>query len=182
MVQLTRRNTRRYGGYIVHFGIVVMFVGLAGSAFNRNVEKELGFGQSMDLGPYHLVCQSFTQETSANYDTEFSLIDVYRGGKKQFQLAPEKRFYQSSQQTQTMVANHSTPLWDLYLVYEGKNPETWSADYQGLPESADHVDMDRRWHCGVRNRSCTGTEYDGCAGLTEESRSAWLLQCQRKQR
>jgi len=127
MIQLTRRNTRRYGGYIVHFGIVVMFVGLAGSAFNRNVEKELGFGQSMDLGPYHLVCQSFTQETSANYDTEFSLIDVYRGGKKQFQLAPEKRFYQSSQQTQTMVANHTTPLWDLYLVYEGKNPET------GLP-------------------------------------------------
>ncbi len=127
MVQLTRRNTRRYGGYLVHFGIVVMFVGLAGSAFNRSVEKELGFGQSMDLGPYHLVCQSFTQETNANYDTEYSLMDVYRNGKKQFQLAPEKRFYQASQQTQTMVANHSTPLWDLYLVYEGKNPET------GLP-------------------------------------------------
>lgn len=127
MLQLTRRNTRRYGGYIVHFGIVVMFVGLAGSAFNRSVEKELGFGQSMDLGPYHLVCQSFTQESNANYDTEFSLIDVYRGGQKQFQLAPEKRFYAASQQTQTMVANHSTPLWDLYMVYEGKNEDS------GLP-------------------------------------------------
>ncbi len=108
MVQLTRRNTRRYGGYIVHFGIVVMFVGIAGSAFNRNVEKELGFGQSMDIGPYQLVCQSFTQDTNPNYDTEFSLLDVYRGGKKSYQLAPEKRFYQASQQTQTMVANHST--------------------------------------------------------------------------
>ncbi len=33
MVQLTRRNTRRYGGYIVHFGVVVIFIGIAGSAF-----------------------------------------------------------------------------------------------------------------------------------------------------
>ena len=33
-VLLTRRNTRRYGGYLIHFGVVVMFLGLAGSAFN----------------------------------------------------------------------------------------------------------------------------------------------------
>jgi cytochrome c-type biogenesis protein CcmF len=127
MVQLTRRNTRRYGGYIVHFGIVVMFIGFAGSAFNRSVEKELGFGQSMDIGPYHLVCQSFTQDSNLNYDTEYSLIDVYRNGKKTMQLAPERRFYQASQTTQTMVANHTTPAWDLYVVYEGKNPDS------GLP-------------------------------------------------
>ena len=39
-------NTRRYGAYIVHFGIVLMFVGFAGSAFNRSIEKELDGGQS----------------------------------------------------------------------------------------------------------------------------------------
>ena len=38
---LVRRNTRRYGGYIVHIGVVVVVVGLAGSAFNRNVESEM---------------------------------------------------------------------------------------------------------------------------------------------
>ena len=43
------------------------------------------------------------------------------------QLAPERRFYQASQTAQTMVANHSTLAWDLYVVYEGKNPDT------GLP-------------------------------------------------
>ena len=42
MVQLTRRNTRRYGGYIVHFGVVVIFIGIAGSAFNQSKEEELG--------------------------------------------------------------------------------------------------------------------------------------------
>jgi cytochrome c-type biogenesis protein CcmF len=127
IVQLTRRNTRRYGGYIIHFGIVVIFIGLAGSAFNRNVEKEMGFGQTMEIGPYKLICQSFTQESNDNYDTEYSLLDVYRNGKKVTQMAPEKRFYAASQQTQTMVANHSTPVWDLYVVYEGKNPDS------GLP-------------------------------------------------
>jgi len=39
-------------------------------------------------------------------------------------MAPEKRFYTASQQPQTMVANHSTLRWDLYLVYEGDDPTT----------------------------------------------------------
>ena len=41
MVTLTRRNTRRYGGYIVHFGFVVLVIGLAGSAFNKEKEQEI---------------------------------------------------------------------------------------------------------------------------------------------
>jgi cytochrome c-type biogenesis protein CcmF len=127
MVQLTRRNSRRYGGYIVHLGIVVMFIGFAGQAFNQNVEKELGVGDSINIGPYKLVSQSFTQDSNPNYDTEYSLLDVYRNGKRVTQLAPEKRFYQASQTPQTMVANHSTLAWDLYVVYEGKNPDN------GLP-------------------------------------------------
>jgi cytochrome c-type biogenesis protein CcmF len=124
MLQLTRRNTRRYGGYIVHFGIVVLFIGLAGSAFDQSVEKELNIGDSIDLGSYHIVSLSNTQDSNANYDTEYSLLDVYRHGKKVTQMAPEKRFYQASQTAQTMVANHSTLAWDLYIVYEGRNPDT----------------------------------------------------------
>ena len=44
--------------------------------------------------------------------------DSYRGGKKQFQMSPEKRIYLVSGQPQTMVAIHSVPAWDLYVVYE----------------------------------------------------------------
>ena len=123
-ILLIRRNTRRYGGYIVHFGIVVMFIGIAGGAFNQSREQEMGFGDEMRMGPYRLVCQSFTQDSNPNYDTEYALLDVYRNGKKITQLAPEKRFYQASQQTSTIVANHSTLQTDLYVIYEGKNPDT----------------------------------------------------------
>jgi cytochrome c-type biogenesis protein CcmF len=78
----------------------------------------------MSVGPYTLECVGFTQDSNANYNSDYALLDVYRDGKKQFQMAPEKRVYLASQQPQTMVAVHSVPSWDLYVVYEGANPDT----------------------------------------------------------
>jgi cytochrome c-type biogenesis protein CcmF len=124
MVLLMRRNTRRYGGYVIHFGIVVMFIGIAGGAFNQSHEQEMSFGDTLSLGPYKLVCQSISQDSNANYDTDFALFDVYRGDKKVAELAPEKRFYLASQTPSTVVALHSTLAADLYVIFEGKNPET----------------------------------------------------------
>ena len=121
---LVRRNTRRYGGYIVHFGIVVMFIGIAGGAFNQSHEQEMGSGDSMKVGPYKVVCQTYTQDSNKNYDTEYALLDVFKGSKKITQLAPERRFYQASQTSSTMVALHSTLESDLYVIYEGRNPDT----------------------------------------------------------
>ncbi len=121
---LVRRNTRRYGGYLVHFGVVLIFIGIAGAAFNRVNEQELGFHDSMAIGPYTLVNESYTQDDNRNYRSEYALLDVYRGNKKIAQLAPEQRFYYASQQTATMVANHSTLARDLYVIYAGKNPDT----------------------------------------------------------
>ncbi|HMG86014.1 MAG TPA: cytochrome c-type biogenesis CcmF C-terminal domain-containing protein [Terracidiphilus sp.] len=124
MYLLCRRNTRRYGGYLVHIGVVIVVIGLAGSAFNRNTEKELALHDTMSVGPYTLECVGFTQDSNANYNSDYALLDVYRNGKKQFQMAPEKRVYLVSQQPQTMVAIHSVPSWDLYVVFEGTNPDT----------------------------------------------------------
>ncbi len=120
---LMRRNTRRYGGYLVHFGIVVMFIGIAGGAFNQSHEQEMGFGDSIKMGPYKLVCQSYTQDSNANYDTDFAILNVYRGGRQVTVLAPEKRFYHASQTSSTVVALHSTALADLYVIFEGRNPD-----------------------------------------------------------
>ena len=124
MYLLTRRNTRRYGGYIIHIGVVIVVVGLAGAAFNRSQESELGLNSTMAIGPYTLQCVGFTQDSNLNYDSEYALLDVYQNGKKQFQMTPEKRVYLASQQPQTMVAIHSVLSWDLYVVYEGTNPDT----------------------------------------------------------
>src|ERR1700751_1119324 len=50
MVHLTHRNPRRYGGYIVHFGVVVVIIGLAGAAFNQDKEQEMSYGDKMQIG------------------------------------------------------------------------------------------------------------------------------------
>ena len=121
---LTRRNTRRYGGYIIHIGVVVVVIGLAGAAFNRSQEAELGLHDRLAIGPYTLECVGFTQDSNLNYNSEYAVLDVYRDGKRQFEMTPEKRLYLASGQPQTMVAIHSLPTWDLYVVYEGTNPDT----------------------------------------------------------
>jgi len=124
MVHLAHRNTRRYGGYIVHFGVIVIMIGFAGSAFNQETEREMGYGDKMNIGTYTLACQSYTQEDKPNYGSEWAIIDVFKGGKQIDTLYPEQRFYKASQQTSTMVANRSTMKEDLYLVYEGRNLDT----------------------------------------------------------
>ncbi len=126
-ILLTRRNTRRYGGYLIHFGIVVMFIGLAGSAFNQSRETEMGFGDSISIGSWKLLCQSFSQDSNANYDTDYALLDLYHGGKFVTRLSPERRVYfpdTDHAQASTVVAIHSTLARDFYVVFEGRNAQT----------------------------------------------------------
>jgi len=122
--QLARRNTRRYGGYVVHFGVIVIMIGFAGSVFNKDTEKEMGFGDRMGIGPYTLMCESYTQDDNPNYSSEWAVIDVFKGGKKIDTMYPERRFYKASQQASTIPQVRSTVGGDLYLVYEGLNQDT----------------------------------------------------------
>ena len=124
VVQLTRRNMRRYGGYLVHFGVVLIVIGLCGAAFNQEKEQEMGFGDKLAIGAYTLVCRSYTQEDNPNYGSESAILDVYKNGAQIGTMFPERRFYKASEQTSTMVANRSTPKEDLYIIYAGQNPDT----------------------------------------------------------
>ena len=59
MGELTMRNTRRYGGYVIHFGMVLVFIGIAGTPSIRDVQKEMAVGDSLRIGPYTILCQNF---------------------------------------------------------------------------------------------------------------------------
>jgi cytochrome c-type biogenesis protein CcmF len=122
--QLTLRNTRRYGGYVVHFGMVLIFIGIAGIPFNRDLQMEMKPGTRMALGPYTLLCQNFEVRNTKNYEAERATIEVLRNGRSEMMLYPERRFYPASEVTGTMVAINTTPLRDLYVVYAGRSPES----------------------------------------------------------
>jgi cytochrome c-type biogenesis protein CcmF len=127
IVQLGHRNTRRYGGYIVHFGVVLAMIGFAGSAFNQEKEadKGLNYGDQMTIGNYTLTCRSYTDEEFPNYASEWAMLDVYKNGKQIDTLYPERRFYKASQQASTLPFIRTTFTEDLYVVFEGQNEKGW---------------------------------------------------------
>lgn len=122
--ELAWRNTRRYGGYIVHMGMVLIFIGLAGAAFNRDVQKDMQPGSTMQIGPYTLLLQSSDSKPEKNYNSERMIVEVIKNNKPMMLLYPERRFFTTNEQSGTMVAIYSTLLEDLYVVYAGQSPET----------------------------------------------------------
>jgi cytochrome c-type biogenesis protein CcmF len=122
--QLTMRNTRRYGGYVVHFGMVLVFIGISGQAFNKDKQMDMSAGSHMQIGPYDLGLQNYDSTAEANYSAERATIDVSRDGRSVMMLYPTRRFYPSNQESGTMVAISSTLSEDLYVVYAGTNPDT----------------------------------------------------------
>ena len=123
-VDLTLRNTRRYGGYVVHFGMVMIFIGLAGQAFNKEVEKEMPVGSTVKIRNYELLLQSMDQKQEKNYVADRMILEVLRDNKPVMMLYPERRNFPTNQESGTMVAIYSTLREDLYVVYAGINPAT----------------------------------------------------------
>ena len=121
IVQLTHRNTRRYGGYVVHFGVVLVMIGFSGAALNQEKEAEMGYGDHLQIGNYDLVCRSYTQDDNPNQASEWALMDVYENGKLQRTMTPQRIFYKASRQASTKPDIDQGFKEDLYLVYEGQN-------------------------------------------------------------
>jgi len=132
MVQLTHRNTRRYGGYVVHFGVVLVMIGFSGAALNQEKEMEMGYGDKMTIGNYELICRSYTEDENANEFSQWAIIDVNQNGKKITSMTPQRLLYKASQQPSTKPDIYTTFKEDLYLVYEGQTDK-------GLPVIKAHV-------------------------------------------
>ncbi len=140
-VDLTMRNTRRYGGYIVHMGMVLIFIGIAGTAFNRDVQKEMQIGSTMTIGPYALLLQNFDTKQEKNYTAERMIIEVSRNNKPIMMLYPERRVFPANEASGTMVAIYSTLKQDLYVVYAGQSPETQMPGGACLSKSAGEMHL-----------------------------------------
>jgi cytochrome c-type biogenesis protein CcmF len=116
---LTFRNTRRYGGYIVHMGMVFLFVGFAGAGFNREEQKEMVPGEQIMIGSYTLTLEQVKNADNPNHSSAIGLMTVYQNGKLIDTLLPERRFYRASEQPTSEVALRSTLKEDLYVVLAG---------------------------------------------------------------
>lgn len=123
LVNLTLRNTRRYGGYVVHFGIVVMFIGFAGQAFDVDIQEEVAVGDVIEFRQYHLRVENLQTERNPNYESVKAIIGLYENKKKVAVMYPERRFYLASEQPSTEPSIRSTLREDLYVVYAGTSTD-----------------------------------------------------------
>jgi cytochrome c-type biogenesis protein CcmF len=130
VVSLVEKNKRRYGGYIVHFGMVMIFVGVLGSSvFQKEAHGPLLPGESLALGPYSLKLRGVEDKPVANAQHTRAILDVTRGDKYLGPAYPAKAMYFKSQQPMTEIALRQTPAEDLYLILGGVN-EDGSASIQ----------------------------------------------------
>lgn len=127
--QLLTRNQRRYGGYVVHFGIVLIFVGIAGTAFTTHLEATVQAGKTFMISHYQVQFDrmSFGHDASKQWMT--GELSIFQEGKLIKKLQPEKRLYKTHEQPTTEVALLSTWRDDLYLVLAGYDEEKQEATF-----------------------------------------------------
>jgi cytochrome c-type biogenesis protein CcmF len=130
MFELTHRNTRRYGGYLVHMGIVLMFIGFTGHAFNQNEVKELNVGGTMRVGNYDLKMVNLDQGENENYASHTATMQVTKNGELIGFLKPERRFYKASRESTSEVGLRQRPNEDLYLNFAGMSDDNQRAVIQ----------------------------------------------------
>jgi cytochrome c-type biogenesis protein CcmF len=121
LVQAVARNRRRYGGYIVHIGFVVLLVGLAGSkAFVSSGDLALRQGESGTVGGYTFVNEGGQRPPRTEHLATVGVrLGVFRGEERTGEVNPRVNFYFASEQRSTEVAIDSSATRDLYVVLVG---------------------------------------------------------------
>jgi cytochrome c-type biogenesis protein CcmF len=133
LVHLVTRNRRRYGGYIVHAGIAMLFAAFAGHAFKREYDTTLRTGQAYQAAdPYGHVWRFVSQGVSYDDRPDRVVValplDTYRDGKRVGLITSEQRTYRDVQgnslfQPSTGVGIRSTARLDAYVVLAGVRRE-----------------------------------------------------------
>jgi cytochrome c-type biogenesis protein CcmF len=115
-VALLRKNQQRYGGYIVHLGIVLVLVGTAGSVLNQERIENLSPGDAVDFQGYRLAYLTAEAIPAQHYGGAVARLALYRGNEPIGVMTPEKRMYWLEQQPASIPAVHSTMREDLYVI------------------------------------------------------------------
>lgn len=127
--RLFSRNQRRYGGYIVHFGIVLIFVGISGAAFTKHDEITVKAGEKFMLGRYTLQFERMDFGRDAEKEWMASELTAFIGDTPLQKMRPEKRAYVTHEQPTTEVALLSTWRDDLYVVLAGYDEKNAAATF-----------------------------------------------------
>lgn len=130
LILLIQRYRRRYGGYIVHLGLILLAAGIVGShAFQQETDANLSSGQSLAIGNYRLVYFGNADVTYPDVETIAAQLQIWRNGQLQGFVYPARNFYPHFQNEPASAIAITTDgqLTDLYIFL---------ADWQGPSRAA----------------------------------------------
>lgn len=131
LFNLVSKSRRRYGGYLVHVGIVVMFLGFTGRAWGVDKEASMKPGDALTIEEYTVTYAGPRMAVDNEKRMIFADIDVLRDGEPVGRLSPAKFIYKSSSDApSTEVAKRLSLRNDLYVIIGMINPQTKVASFQ----------------------------------------------------
>jgi cytochrome c-type biogenesis protein CcmF len=115
---LAGKNRRRYGGYIIHLGVVLMAVGIIGiELFQTETQGTIPQGGQISLGQYTVQFDSLSVfDTADGRNVARAVVSVYKSGKYVGELHPRRDYYYESQQPMTIAGVRSNMEDDLYVI------------------------------------------------------------------
>ena len=124
LATLLRKNQRRYGGYVVHLGIVFILLGISGSAFNEERLENVKPGQTVSLADgsrlEYLTAKALPQR---HYGGAVARLALFQDDKPVAVMAPERRMYWLEQQPASIPSIRSTIREDLYVILTALEPD-----------------------------------------------------------
>jgi len=134
---MIKKSRSRYGGYFVHLGIVVMFIGFTGQAFNLKKEFGLSVGEQNHIGDVKLeLVKLWSEERANHFSWVAELLVTSDDGKIITSLLPEKRIYfhldpnPERRQPHSELDIYSTFKRDIYSVFSSLDTENNVAFFQ----------------------------------------------------
>ncbi|MGC9348156.1 MAG: heme lyase CcmF/NrfE family subunit, partial [Anaerolineae bacterium] len=121
---VARRQRRKYGGYLVHLGVILMAVGVIGTRmYPFEQEIVVPTGSSQEIGGYTLVVEALSRDFVEDHVTTWATVSVYQDKEYLVTLEPRVDQYQNYDQLFSVPALQPRVLEDLYIILAGWEPD-----------------------------------------------------------
>lgn len=123
LIHLFARNRRRYGGYTVHFGILLMLMGIAASsAFDTQAHATLRPGEEFRVARYTIQYDGLSHSALPGIDVTTAAVRIRVGDRPLGTFRPERLFYRAQGTPMHQVAIRTSPVEDLYIILSEWDP------------------------------------------------------------
>ena len=131
IIGLVSRSQRRYGGYIVHIGIVLMFLGFAGEGYKLDEQVLLQVGQQVEVGKFTVRHDGISVNDDGQKQMITGTLTVLTDGAEVGQMYPARWFFNKHEtEPTTEVAIRRRLSEDLYIVMAAFDMQDQSASFQ----------------------------------------------------